>query len=462
MARSRSHVLALARLLDDSGAALYAVDDRRELVYISDALATWLGFEVDELLGGVCNYTSSSERTIEAARAALCPPPDVLAGARRTSLIQWPVASGEIQARPVEFTPLPGADGVTAGVLAIVAGADQEHAQSSDYHPHGIDQLHQLVSQHRRELASRFTVDHLIGASPAIARVRSQVLLASSAKTNVLIVGAEGAGKQHVAKTIHYRRGGERPGTLLPLDCAALDPELLVSSLTAAIKSPGVKLQPPATILLNHIDRVSSEAQRELVTLLKAAASLASLTATSTRPLEPLVAEGLVRRDLACLLGTMVLELPRLADRLDDLPLLAQAFVEQINAEGRKQVAGMSPETVDLLAVHPWRRNLSELAEVVRQAHAAAASHLIAPLDLPKQIRLTADAQQHSRRAEETIELPAFLAQIERELIDRALARSKGNKSRAAHLLGLTRPRLYRRMVQLGMVDHPDFKQADD
>src|SRR6188508_1655317 len=174
MARSRSHVLALARLLDDSGIALYAIDDRRQLIYVSDTLAAWLGFAVDELLGGVCNYSSFGERTAEAARAAICPPPEALAGARLTGLVQWPDAYGAVHTRPVDFTPLAGADGAAAGVMAIVAGADQDRAQPPDQQPHEADQLHELVAQHRRELAGRFAVDHLIGASPAIARVRSQ------------------------------------------------------------------------------------------------------------------------------------------------------------------------------------------------------------------------------------------------------------------------------------------------
>jgi DNA-binding NtrC family response regulator len=466
MARSRSHALALARLLDDSGAALYALDDQRQLLYVSQPLVDWLGLSADALIPGECNYHSSGERNADAARAALCPPPEVFSGARRTAILRWASEQGAVRSRTVEFIPVPITGELSCAVLAVVGDADlagdvdltdgAEQTASSE-----SDRLHELVAAYRREFAADHTLDHLVGPSPAIQRVRSQAHLAASAKTNVLIVGPDGAGKQHLAKAIHFSRGGQRPGTLLPLDCAALDPELLVSSLAAALKPSAVKLQSPATILLNHLDRLPVEAQPELLRLLRAASSQASLTATAGRPLEPLIAEGLIRRDLACLLSTVVIELPRLADRLEDLPALAQAFVEQINASGKKQISGLSPESLDLLATHPWRGNLHELAEIIRRAHAAAQSHLITPVDLPKQIRLAADAAIQPRRPEERIELPAFLAEVERELIERALARSKGNKSRAAHLLGLTRPRLYRRMVQLGLVD-PNFKQADE
>jgi DNA-binding NtrC family response regulator len=461
MARSRGYALALARLLDESGAALYALDDRRQLVYVSEALANWLGIAADELVAGECNYHSLDQRTPDAARAALCPPPDVMTGHRRAGVLQWPSAEGNLRTRAVEFIPLPVGDETNYGVLAIVGDADLLEVQQQQMPLSEADRLHQIVADQRRELAGRYSLDQFFGASPAMLRVRSQAQLASGARTNLLIAGPEGTGKQHLAKAIHYRRGGDRPGTLLPLDCSALDSELLVSSLAAAVKSPAVKLQPPATVLLNHVDRLAVEVQSEVHALLRSAAAQASLTATTTRELEPLVAEGLMRRDLACLISTVVIELPRLADRLEDLPVVAQAFVEQVNGEGKKQLSGIGPDTLDALVAHPWRRNLDELSEVIRQAHAAAQSPLISIADLPKQIRLTADAIGQARPAEETIELPAFLADVERELIERALARCKGNKSRAAHLLGLTRPRLYRRMVQLGLVD-PKFKQADE
>ena len=103
------------------------------------------------------------------------------------------------------------------------------------------------------------------------------------------------------------------------------------------------------------------------------------------------------------------------------------------------------------MAGYHWPGNLDELALAVREAHAQAAGTAITPRDLPKRIHLAADAARWPRRPDQPIDLVQTLQRVETELINRALERAKGNKSRAAELLGLTRPRLYRRLVQLGL-----------
>jgi DNA-binding NtrC family response regulator len=154
---------------------------------------------------------------------------------------------------------------------------------------------------------------------------------------------------------------------------------------------------------------------------------------------------------LAAALSTIVIELPPLAGRRGDILLLAQALVEENNAQGGKQVGGLSAEALDRLDAYAWPGNLDELARAMAEAHQRAGGPEIAVADLPERLHLAASAAAHPRRKEETIVLDEFLGRMERELIRRALARAKGNKAKAARLLGLTRPRLYRRMVQLGL-----------
>ncbi len=133
--------------------------------------------------------------------------------------------------------------------------------------------------------------------------------------------------------------------------------------------------------------------------------------------------------------------------------MIAQLFVEENNSQGGKQIAGFTAEALDSLDAYPWPGNLDELVEVVREAHEQAEGPEITPRELPAQIHLAARAAAHPRRAEATIVLDEFLGRVERELLQRALARAKGNKAKAARLLGMTRPRLYRRLVQLGLED---------
>jgi DNA-binding NtrC family response regulator len=149
-----------------------------------------------------------------------------------------------------------------------------------------------------------------------------------------------------------------------------------------------------------------------------------------------------------------------LCRRSEDVPPLAQLFLEEANAGAIKQVGGFSPEALDALSAYRWPGNVDELAAMVREAHERAAGGEVTVKHLPKRIHLAADAAAHPPRVDEPIVLEEFLARVEKELIARALRRAKGNKSKAARLLGLTRPRLYRRLVQLGL-EPPDGPGSD-
>jgi DNA-binding NtrC family response regulator len=206
-----------------------------------------------------------------------------------------------------------------------------------------------------------------------------------------------------------------------------------------------------STLLLHRVDEIAAEVQVQLFELLARRPNPWRLIATAAAPLLELARRGTFHAELAALLSTVVIELPPLAARREDLPLLAQLFLEDCNAAGSRQIGGFSQAALDRLDGYAWPGNLDELAQIVSEAHGHAAGREIGEDDLPERLRLSAQAAAHPRRIEETIVLDEYLRRVERELIRRALARSKGNKARAARLLGVTRPRLYRRMLQLGL-----------
>jgi DNA-binding NtrC family response regulator len=291
-----------------------------------------------------------------------------------------------------------------------------------------------------------------VGVTPASRRIRAQAELAAAGKASVLLVGPAGSGRQHLATTIHYGRDSASAGVLVPVECAILGPELIQSAIQAlAVGGSQGNRAARSTLVLNQADQLAPEVQAELVTAFSSRTFAARLVATAEEPLVELVRRGRYREDLAVLLSTITIELPPLAQRRDDLPMLAQAFLEEINARGGKQIAGFTPEALDRIHAYPWPGNLNELVQVVAESHAKAGGTEITARELPERFRLTAEAAARPRRREETIVLDEFIERIERELIRRAMARAKGNKARAARLLGMTRPRLYRRMVQLGL-----------
>jgi two-component system response regulator HydG len=165
-----------------------------------------------------------------------------------------------------------------------------------------------------------------------------------------------------------------------------------------------------------------------------------------------LASRGKIRADLAHALSTLTIALPPLRKRAEDIPLLAQFLLEEFNARGNKQLSGFSPDAMDDLAACDWPGNVSELAAAVQEACGRAAGPMVFAADLPERIRRGAAAPAQPPRGMAPIALDDFLADIERELLGRALRAARGNKSKAAQLLGINRGRLLRRLAQLGLV----------
>jgi DNA-binding NtrC family response regulator len=284
-----------------------------------------------------------------------------------------------------------------------------------------------------------------------MARVRAQVKLAAKTGAAVLIVGPPGSGRQHVARTIHAL-SDTTAGTFAPVSCSALPADLLRSTVGALNdRCRQSKNEPPTTILLADIDALPSELHHEFAKWLAAEPKNLRVLASAREPLGELARRGDFRAELAELLGTLVIDIPPLARRREDVPLLAQMLVEDVNGQSIKQLRGFSPEALDRLVQYDWPGEVDELAAIVRECCAAAENVEVSCDDLPKRLRLAAEAARFPRKLVEPIELEKLLARIETELIQRALQQAKGNKSQAAKLLGLNRPRLYRRMVQLGL-----------
>ena len=453
MATPRSGAPPQLRKLLEAAAAAYVVDAGGRIVFANSALAEWTGATVETLVGSICTYHSQpAEGDQVPASARLCPPPQALHGERSTARIEFSrVADGRIDARQVEFIPLWGKDAKVVGAIALVERAAMAHDDKVELiadEPAPAD-WHQLLDRVRRRAGERYSLDRLLGESSAARRIRAQVDLAGSGRGHVLVIGPAGSGRQQVARSVHQASRRKVETTLVPLACPLLGMEVLRSSLHALSKSPaGATTQ--GTLLLLDVDQLSSDCQAELVTVLQRA-DPPRVIGTARQTLTDLSRRGKFREDLALLVSTLVIELPPLVERLDDLPLLAQALLEEQNAAGSKQVGGFSPEALDRLAQYSWPGNFHELAAIVKESHDRTSGAVVNASDLPEQLDLATQAASRPRKADERIVLNEFMGQIERELIERALRRCKGNKAKAARLLGMTRPRLYRRMVQLGL-----------
>jgi DNA-binding NtrC family response regulator len=205
-------------------------------------------------------------------------------------------------------------------------------------------------------------------------------------------------------------------------------------------------------LLLLEVDQLPLDAQAELAGFLALPGFELYTIATSQDSLFELASHERFRADLAHALSTLTIEIPPLSARPQDIPLLCQCLVERFNAQGGRQLSGFTSEALDELAAYPWPENVDELADVVNLACEASDGPFVDAGQLPEKIRWSQKAVAHPRREEQPIVLAQLLEEIERELMVRALKRAKGNKTKAAKLLGVTRARFLRRLEHFGLL----------
>ena len=203
------------------------------------------------------------------------------------------------------------------------------------------------------------------------------------------------------------------------------------------------------SVLLLEADQMSMEAQQELFGSLNSSKAPIRVLATGRCDLVERGSTQKFHSELASLLATIKIELVSIAQRLEDIPLLAQALLERPSR--KYSVAGFDGAALQKLGEYRWPGNLDQLSWVVDQAGENVRDRLLGVSDLPEKFHHWLRAQQFASSAEVTIHLDQYLESIERELILRAIGQAKGNKSQAAKLLSLSRAKLLRRIEHLNL-----------
>ena len=432
------------------------MDPDGRLVFANPALAAWTGLSLDQLIGGIFRFGAAAAASAPILAAA----PEVLAGRSRRGPIWGIETNGRRPLREAQFLPLVG-EGSPA-ILVVVDGADaaaEEQIAAAD--PYSAERLHQELVALRSKIRPQWPLDRVLGETPTVRRVRAQAELAAASNVNVVVTGPKGSGRRQIAEAIFHQRRPEDSASLLPLSSWLLDAELMQSTITAVARRAGGRLGRGAVLLMLEVDQLPADAQRELEGFLSLPDCELRVIATADEPLQQIADRGDYLPRLAHDLTTISIHLPPLASRKDDLPLLAQLAVERLAASGGPIRQGFSPPAMELILGYRWPGEFEELEAAVKEAATRASGSTIGPTDLPSYLHHAAHAAAYPPKRDEPIVLDDFLLEVERELIERALARTKGNKSRAAELLGISRPRLLRRLEQWGLAA-PDRSDAGE
>ncbi|NMC20527.1 MAG: sigma 54-interacting transcriptional regulator [Thermogutta sp.] len=464
MPGKRRRFTHLVRIFDDVEQPVYLVDAAWRIRYCNQALLAWLGCSEEAILDRRCAFHSGAVDPGDALAAGLCPPPGAMERPRTQAEIACLTGEGRVKRRAVQFLRL-DAHGAPRALLAIADGQDlpetshsagktadrpADAATLAGEDERNAQRLHQLLQDFRAGRKARGMPALLLGNSPPAARLRSQFRAASATDENVLFVGPAGSGKRLLAAALFDAWRNSPDQMLIPIPCPDLDADVLEDVIQAFQAASGEKPRPDM-LLLEDVDRLPSDAQLVLRRWTASASLRPRIAATACEPLLRAAAKGVFAEDLAAGISVLIVEVPEFQARREDLPLLLQAVLEEWNAEGQKQVLGFSQDALDLLSVYAWPGNFEELCDVVRLVYEKTAAPLIGAADLPRSFVSAVRSQLEATARPAAVSLPQFLADVEKELLQRALRRARGNKTLAAKMLGLSRPRLYRRLVQLGL-----------
>ncbi len=373
---------------------------------------------------------------------------------------------------PVEFILITGHASVESAVDALRMGA-------ADYlvKPINIQRLKSIldripragelkaqIGSLRGELRRFGRFGRMLGNSSSMQELYDQIGKVAPTEATVLLIGESGTGKELAAQTLH-ELSLRRKRAFLAVNCGAISPNLIESEMFGHERGSftGAERQHKGyfershggTLFLDEITEMPIELQVKLLRVLETGffmrvgtnqeieSDVRIIAATNRNPQEA-VAEGKLREDLYHRLNVFPVQLPPLRERVNDVELLAQSFLDQLN-EIHKTSKKIAPEMLESLAGHAWPGNVRELKNYVQRAFIMSEDGLISAGSAPMQLVPTARANKDA-----TVSIPVgmSLAEADRRLIFATLEQCGGVKKHAAEVLGISLKTLYNRLEE--------------
>lgn len=317
----------------------------------------------------------------------------------------------------------------------------------------------------RREVQEKFSVSNIIGESESMQDVFNLIRKVAATKGNVLITGKSGTGKELVARAIHYN-SPRQTKRFVAINCGAIVDNLMESELfghkkgsfTGAVRDKEglFKVADGGTLFLDEVGEIPLHLQVKLLRAIETGEFIpvgdtipqkvnVRIIAATNRNLEEEVEKGKFRDDLYYRLNVVEINLPPLAERKEDIPLLINHFIRKYNRELNRQITGMDEETKRILMNYEWKGGIRELENVIERALILSEGEIITKQDLPPNLMKLEPAPEASLRLKDAV------ADFEKQHIEQVLKANQGNKEAAAKILDISLSSLYRKIDELGV-----------
>jgi DNA-binding NtrC family response regulator len=316
----------------------------------------------------------------------------------------------------------------------------------------------------RSRLEDKFHFRNIVGRSEKMVKIFELIHHIAPYDSSVLIIGESGTGKELIANAIHYNS----PRASMPfikVSCASLSEGIIESELfghekgafTGAIASRKgrFELAHQGTLFLDEVKDIPPSTQIKLLRVLqegefervggnKTIKVNIRIIAASNRDLQEAVKEGVFREDLYYRLNVVNIKLPPLRDRRDDIPFLINFFIEKYNQKYHMKVKGISQKAMNLLADYKWTGNIRELENTIESILVINSPEVIDIQHLPQEIR---DVKERPEVI--PIKIGTSLEDVEKEMLIQTLRMTKGNKRKAAQLLGINVRTIHRKIEEI-------------
>lgn len=337
----------------------------------------------------------------------------------------------------------------------------------------------EAIKRENRSLKNAIVSDSddfgIIGRHPKMRQIHAVIRTAAPSDASVLIEGESGTGKELIAVAFHFQSPrAEFPFTRI--NCAAIPHDLMESELfgyrkgafTGADRDKRglIEATSGGTLLLDEIAEMPLHLQTKLLRVLQERKLRRlgdenetsvdfRLVSSTNRDTAEMIREGTLRKDLYFRISTIKVKPPPLRERLDDVPLLANRFLEQYAEKYKKRIREISTAAFSLLMSYAWPGNVRELESVIEHAVLFATEDKLTPESLPEELH-------GPQNGEYRCVIPPYMTmdEIEREAIAQTLERTGGNVKKTAEILNYHRPRLYRKMKTFGLRGGADADSA--